>query len=103
MKILFVHQYCGAMGGAETDILLGAGSLKNRGHSVALLYASRTGRGEEAWEQTFSERFPLAAHTKLEAVRGVLRKFAPEVIYYHSLPDLGVLGELLNSPAPVVR
>src|SRR5580658_2801799 len=103
MKILFVHQYCGAMGGAETDILLGAGSLKNRGHSVALLYASRTGRGEAAWEQTFSECYPLAAQTKLEALRGFLRKFDPNVIYFHNLPDLGVLAELLDSPAPVVR
>jgi glycosyltransferase involved in cell wall biosynthesis len=91
------------MGGAETDILLGAGSLKDRGHAVALLYSSRTGRGEAAWEQTFSECYPLPTHNKLEAVRGVLRKFEPDVIYFHSLPDLLVLGELLESPAPVVR
>ena len=103
MRILFVHQYCGAMGGAETDILLGAGSLKSRGHSVALLYSSRTGRGEAAWDQTFSDCYPLAAQTKLEALRGILRTFGPDVIYFHSLPDLGVLGELLDSPAPVVR
>jgi glycosyltransferase involved in cell wall biosynthesis len=103
MKILFVHQYRGAMGGAETDILLGAGSLKGRGHTVALLYASCTGRGVPAWEQTFSECFPLAAHSQSDAVRAVLREFNPDVIYFHSLPDLGVLGELLASPAPVVR
>ena len=70
---------------------------------MALLYSSRTGRGEAAWEKTFSECYPLAAQTKLEAVRSVLRKFGPDVIYFHSLPDLGVLGELLDSPAPVVR
>ena len=103
MKILFVHQYCGALGGAETDILLGAGSLKSRGHTVALLYSSRTGRGEAAWEQTFSECHSLGAPTKSEAVRGALEKFGPDVIYFHSLPDLGVLGQLLDSRAPVVR
>jgi glycosyltransferase involved in cell wall biosynthesis len=32
-----------------------------------------------------------------------VRKFGPDVIYFHSLPDLGVLAELLNSPVPVVR
>jgi len=103
MKLLFVHQYCGAMGGAETDVLLGAGSLKRRGHAVALLYASRTGRGEAAWEETFSQCYPLAGPTTLEAVRGVLARFDPDVIYFHSLPDLGVLGALLASDAPVVR
>jgi glycosyltransferase involved in cell wall biosynthesis len=103
MKILFVHQYCGAMGGAETDILLGAGSLKNRGHTVALLYASHTGRGEAAWVATFSECYSLAGTTSLETVRGVLGKFRPDVIYFHSLPDLGVLAALLDSETPVIR
>ena len=60
MKVLFVHQYCGALGGAETDILLGAGALKERSHSVALLYASRTGRDEPSWQDTFSERYQMS-------------------------------------------
>jgi glycosyltransferase involved in cell wall biosynthesis len=103
MKVLFVHQYCGAMGGAETDILLGASSLKSRGHPSALLYASRTGRGEPAWDQTFAERYSLEGQTKREAVREAVRDFAPDVIYFHSLPDLGVLEALLDSGPPVVR
>jgi len=103
MKILFVHQYCGAMGGAETDILLGAGSLKNRGHEIALLYSSRTGRGESAWDSTFFECFPLTGPDAVETVRSVLEKFQPDAIYFHSLPDLGVLGALLNSAVPVIR
>jgi glycosyltransferase involved in cell wall biosynthesis len=97
MKALFVHQYLGAIGGAETDILLGADSLKKRGHSSALLYASRTGRGEELWQRAFSRCFPL---TDVDAA---LEKFAPDLIYFHSLPDLGVLERLLDSGIPVVR
>ena len=103
MKILFVHQYCGAMGGAETDILLGAASLRSRGHSVALLYSSRTERDEAAWEQTFCECHPLTGATASKTVRGVLGKFSPDVVYFHSLPDLTVLEALLDSQAPVVR
>jgi glycosyltransferase involved in cell wall biosynthesis len=103
MKILFVHQYCGALGGAETDILLGAGSLKNRGHEVALLHSSHTGRSEAAWEQIFSACYSLAGQTPLAAVQSALELFSPDVIYFHSLPDLGVLGALLDSGAPVVR
>jgi glycosyltransferase involved in cell wall biosynthesis len=97
MKALFVHQYLGAIGGAETDILLGANSLQERGHSAALLYLSRTGRGEDAWKSAFSECFSLAQ------VDAALEKFAPDLIYFHSLPDLGTLEKLLNSGIPVVR
>jgi glycosyltransferase involved in cell wall biosynthesis len=102
MKILFVHQYCGAMGGAETDILLGAGSLKNRGHAVALLYSSHTGRSEAAWQEAFCEFYSLG-HAPLEKVRTTLSAFRPDVIYFHSLLDLVVLKALLDSETPVVR
>ncbi|HEY3915262.1 MAG TPA: glycosyltransferase, partial [Verrucomicrobiae bacterium] len=97
MKTLFVHQYLGATGGAETDILLGAESLEKRGHSTALLYLSRTGRSEEAWERTFSACFPVA---QMDAA---IETFAPDLIYFHSLPDLGILERLLDSGIPMVR
>jgi len=97
MKALFVHQYLGAIGGAETDILLGANSLRQRGHSVALLYLSRTGRAEDAWQTAFSECFPVGE------ADAALKRYAPDLIYFHSLPDLGILEKLLNSGVPVVR
>jgi glycosyltransferase involved in cell wall biosynthesis len=97
MKALFVHQYLGAIGGAETDILLGADSLQKRGHTTGLLYASRTGRGEDLWQRAFSRCFPL---TDVDAA---VEKFGPDLIYFHSLPDLGVLERLLDSGIPVVR
>ncbi|HEX4121009.1 MAG TPA: glycosyltransferase family 4 protein [Verrucomicrobiae bacterium] len=97
MKALFVHQYLGAMGGAETDILLAAESLEKRGHSAALLYSSRTGRGEETWQRTFSGCFPV---TEMALA---LEKFAPDLIYFHTLPDLGILERLLDSGIPMVR
>jgi glycosyltransferase involved in cell wall biosynthesis len=103
VKILFVHQYFGAMGGAETDILLAAESLRRRGHSVSLLYASRTGRGEDVWEQTFSERHSLTGGSTREETDAIINQSAPGLIYFHSLPDLGVLNACLGSARPVVR
>jgi glycosyltransferase involved in cell wall biosynthesis len=91
------------MGGAETDILLGARSLKNRGHKVALLYSSRTGRGESDWEGIFSECHALSGSNTQNQVRSVLGHCGPDVIYFHSLPDLGVLQALLDSQTPVIR
>ncbi len=99
MKILFVHQFCGAMGGAETDILLEADSMKRRGHNVALLYSSRTGRSESAWDDAFSSQYALGA----ASVSDVVKEFGPDSIYFHSLNDLGVLQELLDCGAPVIR
>ena len=103
MKILFVHQYLGAMGGAETDILLEAASLQERGHEVALLYASGTGRSENVWEQAFSQRHSLAGASVREETCAAIKAFAPDLIYFHSLPDLAVLEACLNSTPPVVR
>jgi glycosyltransferase involved in cell wall biosynthesis len=103
MNVLFVHQYCGAMGGAETDILLEAGSLKERGHTVALLYADRTGRGETAWEETFSGRCQRAAQSPFPAAQAIAGDRVPDLIYFHGFPDLRVLEACLKSGAPVVR
>jgi glycosyltransferase involved in cell wall biosynthesis len=103
MNVLFVHQYRGAMGGAETDILLEAGSLKERGHKCDLLYASSAGKGEAAWDETFSECRQLPALNPAEAMPALLNGFAPDLIYFHSLSDLGVLKACLEARAPVVR
>src|SRR5258706_2844453 len=52
MKLLFVHEHLGALGGAEANIFLTAKELQRRGHTVALLYGSGTGRNEDLWRQT---------------------------------------------------
>jgi hypothetical protein len=36
---------------------------------------------------------PLAgSNAQLDQVKNILRQYSPDVIYFHSLPDLGVLG-----------
>lgn len=102
MRLLFVHQYLGAMGGAETDILLTARGLRQRGHELALLYGCPTGRNEEEWREAFSICSPLA-QDGAGAVREALAAFGPDVVYFHSLAELGPLEELLGAGLPLVR
>ncbi|HEX3988696.1 MAG TPA: glycosyltransferase family 4 protein, partial [Verrucomicrobiae bacterium] len=76
-----------------------ADSMKRRGHTVALLYSSRTGRSENAWNNTFTDQYSLAS----ASVPHVIQNFNPDSVYFHSLNDLAVLEELLDSGAPVIR
>jgi glycosyltransferase involved in cell wall biosynthesis len=103
MRLLFVHQNFGAFGGAETNIQITADEFVQRGHTVALLHASNTGRSTESWNETFSTRFELPTSNRARAVTSVLNSFKPDIAYLHSLADVQVIETLLASPVPVVR
>jgi glycosyltransferase involved in cell wall biosynthesis len=103
MRLLFVHEYLGAFGGAEANVQITADELRQRGHIVGLMYATETGRSTESWERTFLTRFQLPASRCVDAVTSALATFAPDIIYFHRLPDVQVLEALLNSSAPVIR
>jgi len=103
MKLLFVHQHLGAFGGAEGNILITAEELKRRGHTVALLYGSRTGKNEQAFENIFSERFCLPNEEAEQAAQEVIQDFKPDAIYYHKVDDLSVMESLQDSGVPMVR
>jgi glycosyltransferase involved in cell wall biosynthesis len=103
MRLLFVHQHLGALGGAEGNVYLTANELKQRGHVVGLLYERNTGRSEEQWKETFSERFRLPGNANAAATRTFVEDFAPDVVWLHNLGDLDVIEALLGGPAPVVR
>jgi Glycosyltransferase Family 4 len=103
MKLLFVHQSLGALGGAEANIQITANELRGRGHTVALLHGPGTGRDEQAFRETFSETFCLSGADKIETATAVVDEFGPDVIYLHNLADLGVIEALLQAGAPVVR
>jgi hypothetical protein len=89
------------MGGAETDILLGAGSLKSRGHAVALLYSSRTGRARPLGNRPSPNVTPWR-QTKLEKVRRRPAKFARMSSTSTACPTWAC-WRLLDSETPVVR
>jgi glycosyltransferase involved in cell wall biosynthesis len=102
MKILFVHERFGALGGAEANILATARELKTRGHSVAVFHGPGTGKCEHEWRETFENRFafPHSSHTQESAT---WQSFQPDVIYIHKLADLALLENLISSQVPVIR
>src|SRR5882672_5651977 len=103
MKLLFIHENLGAMGGAEANILLTAKELRRRNHTVNLAYLSSTGRGEEACRQTFSDCFNLSGPNVTEQLEKAVEKSEPDLIYLHSVPALEVIESVLQSNVPAVR
>jgi glycosyltransferase involved in cell wall biosynthesis len=106
MRLLFVHERYGAFGGAEANVLVTAGELKRRGHTLGLLHGAPTGKEEAAWAETFAERYTLdaAGHSVGETVCNALAAFRPDVVFLHKLSDLAALEALAAADdVPVVR
>ena len=105
MRLLFVHERFGALGGAEANVLLTATELKRRGHDVALLHGTATGKQEDAWSETFAQRFDLAdaTHPRARAVAHAIDEHQPDVVFLHKLSDLATLEALADCGVPVVR
>lgn len=104
MRLLFVHDKFGALGGAEANILVTAAELKRRGHWIGLLHGPSTGREESGWHHSFDARLPLPPGS--QAAAGVPRAVAslrPDVIFLHKLSDLDALQALAGCGTPVVR
>jgi glycosyltransferase involved in cell wall biosynthesis len=103
MKLLFVHERIGALGGAEVNVLATAGELRQRGHTLA--FAHGPGPDSVEWSGMFAERYPLAADepTAGAALSRALARFDPDVAFLHKFSDPGVLDALAESGVPVVR
>src|SRR5258705_3663734 len=97
MKLLFVHEHLGALGGAEANIKITAQELQARGHTTALLYQSATGKSENAWRECFSDCFSRPNHRDAVAATEILNRFKPDLIYFHKLPDFNVLDAFTQS------
>lgn len=100
MKLLFVHEHLGAWAGAEANLVEVASALRGRGHELALLHGSPTGRGEEQWRTLFPQRFSAEAP---DAAAVALREFQPAVVFLHNSPGLAVTAGLAAGEVPVVR
>ena len=103
LKLLFVHERFGALGGAESNLLATARELRKRGHVVNLLHGASTGKGETGWGETFPHGYPLASRYGAGSAREALEEFQPDMVYLHKMADLDVLEALLASGGPVVR
>ena len=75
MKVLFVHKYLGAFGGAKENIHLTAKELLRRGR-VALPYPLQA---RAAWCQTFSQCFRFREQVQPEALQQVVQIFQPDL------------------------
>jgi glycosyltransferase involved in cell wall biosynthesis len=106
MRVLFVHERFGALGGAESNLVTTADELKAKGHSVGLLHGAGTGKGEAKWNQVFEWKRMLdvpGRKEKAESPAAAVAEFMPEVIYVHKMADLEVIEGLLAADLPLVR
>src|SRR5690242_19401168 len=101
LRLLFVHERFGALGGAEANLLAAARELRQRGHGVGILHGTGTGKNEAGWRETFQRRFPLTPHHGTGSVRDALEAFQPDLVYLHKMADLDVLETLLASGRPL--
>jgi glycosyltransferase involved in cell wall biosynthesis len=100
MKILTVHDTLGSFGGAETNVLATAGALMARGHTVGLLAARASGKGEDAWHDLFRDNLFWMGN---QSPVGVARRFEADLIYMHKCESLPCIEALLKSGIPMVR
>ncbi len=103
MRLLFVHERFGALGGAEANVLVTAAELKRRGCTLGLLHGAPTGNEESRWSETFAERRRLRPGETVATVREAVTAFKPDVIFLHKHSNLDVLEALASSGVPVAR
>ncbi|HTG45870.1 MAG TPA: glycosyltransferase family 4 protein [Verrucomicrobiae bacterium] len=104
MKLLFVHERLGSLGGAEANALITARELKGKGNQIALLHGAPTGKAEANWHKVFESRYSLeTARSAEEAVDAALSDFKPDVVYVHKIAELRVIERLIESGLPLVR
>jgi len=100
LRLLYVHESFGSLGGAEANVLITATELKKRGVTVGLWSRRATGKGEERWREVFGENVYWETKDTLDSIR---QRFAPDVAYVHKWDHLPTLEELVNSGLPLAR
>lgn len=98
MKVLFVHQRLGDLGGAESTIRRLGEGLSQRGLELGFLYAELTGKGHERFEEHFPRRW-CWGQGQLDAALG----WGADVVFVHKLDDAAVLERLVGSGQRLVR
>ena len=107
MKILFLNQYLGTLGGVEQNIADVVPALRARGNECWLAYGCGSGREEEACAARFNGVFPCPelwddGHPQEGALATVFEQVAPTVVYAHKLPSVAVLEPFVGQ-ARLVR
>ncbi len=103
MRLLFVHERFGPLGGAEANILLTAQELRSRGHTLAIAHGGAAAADEPEWRGAFPQRFALGGPPGAEELGEALVQFRPDVVYVHKMSDAVALRVLAACARPVVR
>ncbi|MGV3772147.1 MAG: glycosyltransferase family 4 protein [Verrucomicrobiales bacterium] len=103
MRILFVHERLGSLGGAEANACITGAELQAKGHVTGLAHGPYTGKGEANWKKAFSSFFPIDQSSPRRAIETAIQQFKPDVVYVHKIADLDILEALVESGLPLVR
>lgn len=105
MKILFVNEKCGYMGGVEQNVADSAAGLRARGHECYLAYGITTGQEVEKYQDLFGGPSNCFASSELgfastdqgeTSFEAILNRVGPEVIYFHKAERLPSCEHLLS-------
>jgi glycosyltransferase involved in cell wall biosynthesis len=102
MRLLFIHERIGALGGAEVNILLTAQELQRRGHTVGIAHGG-SDKADAEWHAAFAERIALDESCVVGALSQALTQFDPDVVVLNKFSDPLVLETLASCFRPVVR
>lgn len=100
MRLLYVHETLGSLGGAEANVWITATELQARGVTVGLWSQRESGKNSEAWNERFRDGLYFLGERSWEAVHD---DFQPDILYIHKWDDLPSLEALEASGLPTVR
>lgn len=107
MRLLYIHERIGALGGAEVNILLTAKAMSQLGHTIALAHGSHgeSGGDDSDWRSVFAVRIALGESDSIGAreVGEALEQFQPDVVVLNKFANPRVLEALASSGYPVIR
>ena len=98
MRVLFVHQRLGDLGGAESTVRRLGEGLRARGVELGLVHGELTGKGHERFRDCF-ERCWCWKEGELPSALA----WGADVTFVHKLDDLAVLEHLVEEASPLVR
>lgn len=103
MKILYVHETYGPLGGAEANVLKTAAALKSIGFQVSILSQSISSRSLKQWDEVFERPWILSQSESTSVIRSQVLQLRPDVVYIHKCSRLDILEGILCSGVPSVR
>jgi glycosyltransferase involved in cell wall biosynthesis len=107
MRLLYIHERIGALGGAEVNILLTAGAMLRLGHTLGIAYGDHGSpeKIDAEWLETFPSRISLGDSDSAGApeIAGALEQFRPDAVVLNKFSNPRVLEALADGGTPVIR